>query len=271
VTSLLRDALARLVDAHRRGAHLALLFDYDGTLVPIAEHPRMAFLADETRNLLERLGRIPSVSVGVLSGRSIDNLRQAVGIKGLLYVGTNGLELFFGETTIRHPDSGRGARLAIAATEHIRPVLTSYAGAWIEQKPLGLAVHYRSVKERDRIDKLRTDVARAIEPFSEELRVLDASMAIDIMPDLGWTKGSALRMIVAYVGGNALVPLYAGDEANDADALTIAAQLGGVAIGVGPLAPATAQHLLPDPLALRCCLEALLKMLIATSVPAYSL
>jgi trehalose-phosphatase len=84
----LRDALARLVDAHKKGAPLALLFDYDGTLVPFAEHPGMALLGDLTRDQLERLSRVPSVFVGVLSGRSIDNLREAVGIKNLFYVGT---------------------------------------------------------------------------------------------------------------------------------------------------------------------------------------
>ena len=44
-------------------------------------------------------------------------------------------------------------------------------------------------------------------------------MAIEIAPDVGWTKGTALRMIVEHVGGAAVLPLYAGDDANDADAL----------------------------------------------------
>ncbi len=268
MTGLLRDAIAGLVDAHQRGSRLALVFDYDGTLVPIAGHPRLARLGDETRRQLERLVRMPSVSVGVLSGRAIENLRDVVGIRGLLYAGTNGLELSFGETTLRHPDSWRGRRLAIAAIEHVRPALRGHAGAWIEQKPLGLTVHYRNVKEPERIEKLRTDVFHAVEPLSERLRVLDGAMAIEIMPNLDWTKGSALRMLAAHVGGNIVLPLYAGDDVNDADALTTAAQLGGVAIGIGQLAPRTAQYLLPDPRALSCCLDALLEMLLATTTPS---
>jgi trehalose-phosphatase len=265
MTSGLRDALTRLVDAHREGARLALLFDYDGTLVPIAEHPRMALLGDETRSQLERLGRIPSVFVGVLSGRPIDNLREAVGIEGLFYVGTSGLELSLGERTIRHPDAEWGARLAFAAAEHVQHVLAGHAGAWIEQKPLGLTVHYRGVSP-DRIEQLRADVAAAIEPFAEDLRALDATMAIEITPDLGWTKATALRMIVAHVNRGIVLPLYAGDEANDADALATAAELGGVAIGVGRLAPATAQFVLPDAVAFGTCVDALHEMLVATIV-----
>ena len=69
-----QGALALVRDAYRRGACLALLFDYDGTLVPIAEHPRLAVLTAETRRRLDRLARTPSAFVGVLSGRSIENL-----------------------------------------------------------------------------------------------------------------------------------------------------------------------------------------------------
>ena len=265
MTNRLTVALTRLVDAHRRGTRLALLFDYDGTLVPIADHPRLAVLEHETRSRLEQLARIPSVFVGVLSGRRIDNLREAVGIGNAIYVGTNGLELCVGNRTISHPDSRRGAELALAATERLREVVTSCKGAWIEEKPLGLTVHYRSVNGADRIEQLRAEVAHAIEPLSEELRVLDAAMAIEITPDLGWTKGTAIRLIVAHVGHTGTLPLYAGDEANDADALTTAAQLGGVAIGVGQLAPDTAQHFLRNPLALSGCLDTLLGMLVATS------
>ena len=132
-------------------------------------------------------------------------------------------------------------------------------------------MHYRGVKGPDRIEQLRADVADAIEPLAKELRVLDAAMAIEITPDLGWTKGTALRMIVEQpVGHPGVLPLYAGDEANDADALSTAAQLGGVAIGVGQLAPATAQYFLPDPRALSCCLDALLTMLVDSERPGRS-
>jgi hypothetical protein len=46
------------------------------------------------------------------------------------------------------------------------------------------------------------------------------------------------------------LPLYAGDDANDRDALETATALGGLALGIGPQAPATAQHRLPGPAAL---------------------
>jgi trehalose-6-phosphatase len=66
------------------------------------------------------------------------------------------------------------------------------------------------------------------------------------MPALGWTKASAVRAIVDDAARNAFA-FYAGDEANDADALAAAAGLGGVAVGVGPRAPEAAPYRLADP------------------------
>ena len=238
----LSDALVRSSDAHRRGAIVLLLFDYDGTLVPIAERPWLAVLSGRTRRQLERFIRLPSLAVGVLSGRRIDELRDVAGIEGLFYAGTGGLELSLGGTTIAHPLSDRAIPLVIAVAERVRRAIAGHEGAWVEQKPLGLTVHYRGV-DSDRIDALKADVFQTLEPCRRSLRVFDGPMAIEIMPDLGWTKGSALRMIAAHVGatGNPVLPFYAGDDANDADALAAAAALGGVAVGIGPCAPPAAQ------------------------------
>jgi trehalose-phosphatase len=261
VSAALPDALNRLIEAHRRGAHLLLLFDYDGTLVSIAEHPRMALLSAAGRHQLTRLAAIPSVSVGVLSGRTIDDLRRCVRLDGLFYVGTSGLELAFGDKTTTHPESGRIAIDVATAADAVRRALPDDEAAWIELKPFGLTVHYRGVSA-SRIDTLRHDVMRAIAPLERSFRVLDGPMAIEITPDLGWTKESALRRILAHLGRNQVLPFYAGDDANDADALAAAVSLGGIAVGIGARAPAAAQYRLPDPASLGHFLDHLLQHLV---------
>ncbi len=76
---------------------LNLLLDYDGTLAPIVSHPDLALMSAETRRVLTHLSRMPSVSVCVMSGRSLENLRQMVNIDGITYAGSQGLEIL-------HPD-----------------------------------------------------------------------------------------------------------------------------------------------------------------------
>lgn len=79
---------------------LIILLDYDGTLVPIAPHPDKAVLAEGTRNVLRQLSQIPSVSVCVMSGRSLDNLKRMVNIEGITYAASEGLDIL-------HPDGSR--------------------------------------------------------------------------------------------------------------------------------------------------------------------
>lgn len=260
MTGALHDALKRLADCYWHGASLALLFDYDGTLVPIADDPDLAVLAPMTRRQIERLARMPAVFVGVFSGRRIDDLKRAVGISGLYYAGTNGLELDWSGVPVVHADSDRAARLIAMVADCVRRAVVGYSGAWVEQKPLGLTVHYRHVQP-NRIDALRREVAAAMDPFSGQLRVFDATMAIEAMPDIGWSKGSAVLMMVERLGGNTVLPFYAGDDANDADAMIASAVMGGLAIGIGPGAPTAALHNLPDPRSLGRCLDALREML----------
>lgn len=57
---------------------LALLLDYDGTLAPIAPHPDLAILPNETRCVLERLANTPDVFVAIVSGRNVNNVKEMV-------------------------------------------------------------------------------------------------------------------------------------------------------------------------------------------------
>lgn len=79
---------------------MALLLDYDGTLAPIAPHPDLAILPQETRNVLQRLSNHSDVYIAVISGRGVDNVKKMVGIEGITYAGNHGLEIL-------HPDGSK--------------------------------------------------------------------------------------------------------------------------------------------------------------------
>ena len=87
--------------AIRRRIHtpdrVVLLVDFDGTLARIRRHPQHARLADEVRGLLAAIAD-RGVLVGVVSGRSLEDIRERVGLPGIWYVGTHGFSL--------HPPDG---------------------------------------------------------------------------------------------------------------------------------------------------------------------
>jgi len=243
------DALARLLAARRGGRALLLLFDYDGTLAPLVPHPRLAVLPPATRRLLDRLSRRPGVRVGIISGRMLDELRQVVGLPALYLGGTSGLEIDLHGVRITDPRARRAAAAVARCAASLQRALAGYAGAWLENKRLALAVHYRAV-EPQRIRELRERVREALQPHLGELRMVEGPMAVEVMPSSAWSKGTVVEKILAHLGADRALPLYAGDAANDADALHAVAALGGIPIGVGPDAPAGVPYRLPDPAAL---------------------
>lgn len=64
---------------------LALLLDYDGTLAPLAPHPDLAILPQETKNVLERLSNMPDVYISIISGRNVNNVKKMVSFFTMKY------------------------------------------------------------------------------------------------------------------------------------------------------------------------------------------
>lgn len=73
--------------------HVALLLDFDGTLSPLVSQPELASLPKETRVLLQRLAGYKEVLLALVSGRGVHNLRDKVGIQGIIYAGNHGLNI----------------------------------------------------------------------------------------------------------------------------------------------------------------------------------
>jgi trehalose-phosphatase len=245
----LSDDLAALLNVHRRGGPLILLFDYDGTLVPFASRPEGATLPPETRVAVERLAQMPRVHVGILSGRALDDLVSIVNLAVPYFAGTSGLELLLRGRRVTHPDAdtARGPIAALAQT--VADALAPHAGAWVERKPLGFAVHYRAVPG-ERVAAVRRAALEALAPAREIARVVSAPCALEITAALGWTKGTAVERIVEDAvrgdGKDRCGLVYAGDAENDADAFAAVRAREGVTVGVGADAPADARHRLAD-------------------------
>ncbi len=241
--------LQRLLAAQRRGERLVLVFDYDGTLTPLVAHPTLARLDPALRTVLARLAATPRVTVGVVSGRSLDDVAGMVGLPELCYGGSTGLELQLGgERQIPAEALGNRALLQGLVAAFGRRS-SAYPGMWVEEKPFGFTVHYRQLAV-EQIAPLRAEVMALLEPHAALLHILDGPMAIEVAPAIGRDKGTALRAIVGFSGIEPTLVLFAGDAANDAPGLAAAADLGGIALGIGPAAPAVACERLPDPAAL---------------------
>jgi trehalose-phosphatase len=165
-------------------------------------------------------------------------------LSNLCLAGTSGLEIELYGLRLVHPKT-REARVFIREiTRRLSVQLAAFPGAWLEDKGLGFTVHFRHTLPH-LIESLRMQVWETIEPFSPGLRCAEGPMALEVTPELGWNKGTAVSMIVRHLKPCSYALLYAGDSANDAEGLEAAIALGGIGIGVGPDAPSVAQCTLP--------------------------
>ena len=84
------SALDRLAEAPDRAA---IVLDVDGTLAPIVRRPNEAAVPDEARARGRAPGRARYALVACVSGRTGEDARRLVGVDGVRYVGSHGLEL----------------------------------------------------------------------------------------------------------------------------------------------------------------------------------
>jgi trehalose-phosphatase len=251
------EVTGQLLRAYQSEAPVVLLFDYDGTLTPIVPHPWLAELPPPTRQLLQGLIRQPRLHLGILSGRRLDELIQMVGLADVYYCGTGGLELDLRGKRLLPPRAEQSKPLIRELAHALQNVAAGALGAWVEEKPLGLTVHYRAVAPA-LIPAFREKVNHVLRRYEHQVRVLPGPAAIEVTANLGWNKGTAIRMIANDIGSNA-VALYAGDNANDADSMEAIRALGGITVGIGTQAPSTAACRLADTAALAAFLQSFLE------------
>lgn len=203
---------------HRSG-HTLLFLDYDGTLAPIAPSPKQATLPPATKSVLRSLSQSSKVTIVVISGRSLLELRRLVGLPRLTYVGNHGLEMW---------REGRRAVVAVQkasreAIRLIRPRLAKLGaavpGTSLEYKGLSVNLHYRLVPG-DRVARLKAAFRREVLPLVRPpaLTVLNGKKVIEIRPGLNWTKGHAVMRLMKRSRRPSLLPIYIGDDRTDEDA-----------------------------------------------------
>jgi trehalose-phosphatase len=220
------------------GRRLAVFLDYDGTLTPIVDDPHKALLSDSMRRTVTRLAE--RCTVGVISGRDLKDVREKIGIEGIVYAGSHGFDIAGPETGRMQLQQGTDFLPALDRAERLLKIaLKKIAGAVVERKRFSVAVHYRNIKRGSfGAVKLLVDTVAHDVP---ELRKSKGKKIFELRPRMNWHKGKALLWILdaLELGGSAALPIYIGDDVTDEDAFR-ALKDRGIAIVVAEAPRATA-------------------------------
>jgi len=203
----------------RPGEKLLLCLDYDGTLVPLQKRPELAVIPPEVKELLERLSALPDVTVAMISGRELANIRKMVGVKGLIYAGTHGMEIRGpkGMASIKRLED-KERRSLQNAWHALDEGTKNLTGTFAEKKKMALAAHYRNAPKGvpAALAKLAADTAG-----KNNLRMKKGKKVFELLPHGARDKGGALAWIreeLTRLHGTRPLAIYIGDDLTDEDA-----------------------------------------------------
>ncbi|HSC28124.1 MAG TPA: trehalose-phosphatase, partial [Vicinamibacterales bacterium] len=129
------------------GRRLLLLLDFDGTLCEFDPDPAAVWLAAARRDLLLGLQRSRAITLGIVSGRRLDDVRRRTRLApGAYYAGLHGLEIEGDGVHFVHPDVATTRTVVERLVVRLETEFADLKGVFVENKGLSVAAHYRDAQ-----------------------------------------------------------------------------------------------------------------------------
>ena len=241
-----------------------LFLDYDGTLTPIVESPDKAIIPRKTMEILRGLSKNPHCRVAIISGRALKDIKNKIGLEGIIYAGNHGLEIDGPKIKFKTPVSMRYMAILKKIKTILKKKLSKIKGVIVEDKGLTLSVHYRLVDIKDAwLVKTIFHETLAYYIVSNKIKIRPGKKVLEIRPPLEWDKGKIVLWLLArlkfILGKELCVPIYIGDDATDEDAFR-ALKGKGLTVFVGDSGKTHAKYYLKNTQEVTEFLEQILKI-----------
>ena len=214
----------------------SVFLDFDGTLVDLAETPDAVIVSDRLRALLSAVHDRLGGRVAIITGRAGAAVSAMIDPAPVSVTGSHGLEAAAAEGQL---DGSRAELQAVAA--ELRKLEREHPGLIVEEKPLGVALHFRQVPSAEAL--CRSAIERAAQGGT--LIVQPGKMMFELRP-AGPDKGDALTQMMAQPPFSGTRPVVFGDDLTDERAFIAARMLGGAGVLVGELRETAASYHLPS-------------------------
>ena len=227
------------VDRRPADTAFVLLLDFDGTLAEFNDDPAAPELTPERYELLMTIAQKRAVSLGIVSGRRLDDLKRRTRLPDHVYhAGLHGLEMEVGGERTTHPDLTDAVARMSGLADRLRKLVEEFPDGYIEDKGASVAVHIRRLP-KDMHDRAfaRADVLAVPWIAKDYVRRLEGNCVVEYLPNINGHKGDATQWIVNDVETKLQRRswvTYLGDDITDEDAFRAITSGIGVLIGLRP-------------------------------------
>ena len=207
---------------------IALFLDLDGTIVDLAETPDAVVLRPGTMTDLQQLSSALGGALALVSGRTLADIDRIFAPVVFPAAGNHGAEVRLADGTRRNIDFD-ASRLAPARAA-FSALAARYPGTLVEDKGVGLAVHFR--RNPEAASAVREVAGRLSGSLGNDVRVLEGKMMVELRT-CDATKGTAVESLLHTKPFHERRPFYFGDDVTDEDAFRAVNRLGGASVVVG--------------------------------------
>ena len=210
----------------------ALFLDLDGTLIDIAPRHDEVWVAPELPDVLTRLRAALGGALAIVSGRPLHDIVALMPVSDLCIAAEHGARLRLPDGTLEEHPADLPARATWIAS--IQAALPRWPGAFLEEKTIGLVIHYRQAPSFGA--EIETFMRDLIAPSAGSAsagraELLTALMAFEIRP-AGVGKGHAVDRLMTLAPFAGRVPVFIGDDVTDEEGMAAAVAHGGAGLHV---------------------------------------
>ena len=231
---------------------VALFLDVDGTLYDIENSPSLIKPCFKMQKKLHTIRNRLGGALGLISGRSLDDLDRIFDNNKIPVAGNHGAQLRDALRTKEYQaDTGNIEGIA----HKVRALLNEQKNIEIENKGSNLTVHFRnSTIDRKEINKIIMELVK----YEPKLTFLKGKEVLEIKP-LSHNKGTAISYFMRTKPFIKRRPVFIGDDVSDEDGFETVNKKGGWSVRVGNYKRSKANFFLPDVKSVHKMMKQLLK------------
>lgn len=206
---------------------IALLMDFDGTLVPIASTPGTVRVSQPVRDLLVQLHGKTDGAVAIVTGRDLDSIDNLLDLPVINLAVNHGAQWRF---------SGEVTDQVGPMSQHLATVknpIVEFARAHdliLEDKGFSLALHFRQQPQlENKVDKFLSSLLSPI----NELEIVPGKLVREIK-SVSINKGIVIERLMKRPPFAGRIPYFFGDDVTDEDGFAWINEAEGISVKVGP-------------------------------------